>query len=59
MIVIWTEPTATDNSGMTPNVLQTHLPGFMFPVGTTHITYTFLDAPGNVATCLFTVTIGN
>ena len=43
---IWTEPTATDNSGMTPIVTQSHQPGDSFSVGTTTVTYTFTDIAG-------------
>ena len=59
MVVTWTEPTASDDSGMTPTVTQSHQPGDSFPVGTTRVTYTFTDMAGNQAMCSFTVTIGN
>ena len=58
-IVTWTEPTATDNSGMTPTVTQSHQPGDSFPIRTTQVAYTFTDMAGNIAVCTFTVTIGN
>ena len=54
-VVTWTEPTATDNSGMTATITQTHQPGDSFPVGTTQVTYTFTDQAGNRATCQFEV----
>ena len=54
----WTEPTVTDDSGMTPTVTQTHQPGDSFNVGTTAVTYTFNDIAGNQAQCSFTVTVG-
>ncbi|XP_072014221.1 hyalin-like [Amphiura filiformis] len=57
MTIIWTEPTATDNSGMTPTVTQSHQPGDSFPIGTSQVTYTFTDAFGNEATCSFSVTV--
>ena len=57
MIVTWTEPTATDNSGMTPTVTQTHRPGNSFNIGTTEVTYTFSDLAGNQAQCSFIVTV--
>ena len=53
--VDWTEPTATDDSGMTPIVTQSHQSGDSFPAGTTQITYTFTDLAGNEALCTFTV----
>ena len=59
MTVTWTERIATDNSGMTPAVTQTHQPGDSFNVGTATVTYTFTDMSGNQAQCSFTVTIGN
>ena len=55
----WTEPTATDNSNMTPAVTQSHQPGDTFPIGVTQVSYVFRDMAGNQATCSFTVTIGN
>ena len=58
MNVPWTEPTSTDNSGMTPTVTQSHQPGDSFNVGTTQVTYTFTDMAGNQAFCSFSVTIG-
>ena len=55
MLATWTEPTATDNSGMTPTVTQSHQPGDSFNVGTTEVIYTFADMAGNEAICLFTI----
>ena len=57
MTVTWTEPTATDNSGMTPTVTQSHQPGDSFNVGSTTVIYTFTDMAGNQAQCSFTVTV--
>ena len=56
-IVTWTEPTATDNSGTATLSSRTHAPGTFFLVGTTDVTYTFVDSSGNSATCTFTVTV--
>ena len=56
-IVTWVEPTATDSSGVTPTISQTHQPGASFPVGTTQVSYTFTDPTRNSAMCIFTVTI--
>ena len=58
-VTTWTEPTATDNSGQIPIVFRSHDPGDLFPVGTTQITYRFTDQAGNMATCIFAITIGN
>ena len=57
--VTWIEPTATDNSGETPTVTQSHQPGDSFPLGTTQVSYRFTDMSGNEATCSFTITNGN
>ncbi|XP_072051832.1 uncharacterized protein [Amphiura filiformis] len=56
-VVTWNEPTASDNSGMTPSVMQTHMPGEMFPVGTTQVMYMFTDNAGNMVTCAFSITV--
>ena len=58
MTVTWTEPTATDNSGATPTVAQTHQPGDTFAVGLTPVVYTFSDTSGNEAICAFMVSVG-
>ena len=55
--VTWIPPTATDNSGGIPAVSSTHQPGDSFPVGSTPVTYTFIDAAGNQAQCMFTVNV--
>ncbi len=54
--VLWTEPTAIDNSGSMPQVAQTHRPGQHFPIGVTTVTYSFSDDFGNFVTCSFTIT---
>ena len=56
--VTWTEPTATDNSGVTPTVTRSHQPGQVFPSGMTEVQYTFVDVAGNSALCSFSVIIG-
>ncbi|XP_041454281.1 mucin-17-like isoform X37 [Lytechinus variegatus] len=55
--VTWTEPTATDNSGIVPTFTSTSSPGDVFGVGTTQVSYTFTDGSGNNAFCVFTVTV--
>ena len=56
--VSWTEPTAVDNSGVTPNVFATHNPGDTFNINSvTVVTYTFWDARANIDQCSFTVTV--
>jgi len=51
--VSWTAPVST--APMT----STHLPGAVFPVGLTTVTYTSTDADGMVSTCIFTVTVND
>lgn len=53
----WIEPTATDDSGMTPTRARSHSPGSSFPLGTTSVSYTFADGAGNRATCVFNVIV--
>ncbi|XP_071786035.1 uncharacterized protein [Asterias amurensis] len=57
VIVLWNQPTASDDSGQTPNVQTTHQPGSSFPVGTSTVIYTFTDAAGNEAICSFNVNV--
>ncbi len=55
-IVSWTPPTVTDNCvGVT--MTSSHAPGSVFPLGTTTVTYTAIDAGLNTVTCTFTVTV--
>ncbi|MGB0509718.1 MAG: HYR domain-containing protein, partial [Flavobacteriales bacterium] len=54
--VTWTEPTASDNCGVT-SFTSTHSPGATFAVGTTTVTYTAQDAAGNTTTSSFTVIV--
>ena len=55
--ISWPEPTATDNSGSTVGFTSTSSPGDTFNVGTTQVTYTFVDGSGNDAFCSFFVTV--
>ena len=57
-VVTWTEPTATDNSGLPVTSTQTHQSGDSFPIGMTTVMYTFSDEAGNQAICSFSVSIG-
>ncbi|XP_038067480.1 mucin-19-like isoform X4 [Patiria miniata] len=57
--VSWTEPTATDNNGVVRRSWRSHAPNTAFPVGTTQVTYQWID-PSNAnsqAQCMFTVTV--
>ena len=59
-LVNWTEPVATDNSGVAPTVTSNYQSPQRFSQGTHVITYTAVDQSGNKATCTFTVkVIGN
>jgi hypothetical protein len=54
--VSWTAATAKDNCpGVT--ISSNYQPGYLFPVGTTTVTYTAKDAYGHVVTTIFTVTV--
>lgn len=57
-VVNYPPPTANDNC---PGVTAECSPasGSFFPVGTTTVTCTATDAPGNTATCSFTVTVND
>jgi len=55
--VNWTEPAATDNSGILPAVTSNHQPLQRLSQGTHVITYTAVDQSGNKATCNFTIDV--
>ncbi|MFN0203203.1 MAG: HYR domain-containing protein [Bacteroidia bacterium] len=54
--VTWIPPTVNDNC---PNVVMMSniLPGTIFGLGTTTVTYTAVDAAGNLVSCSFDITI--
>ena len=56
-MVSWIEPTATDNSGSVNRASRSHSPGQLFAIGTTEVTYTFVDPSGNEASCTFSVIV--
>ncbi|MBK9013380.1 MAG: HYR domain-containing protein [Saprospiraceae bacterium] len=56
-VAIWNSPGAGDNCGVT-NFTASHVPGAVFPVGTTTVTYTATDAANNASTCNFLITVG-
>ena len=45
-----------DNLGI-QTLTSTHNPGDSFPIGTTTVNYTSIDAAGNSATCTFNVVV--
>ena len=53
----WIVPIATDNCTNPPIVTATNLPGSLFPLGLTTVTYSATDAKNNKGTCVFTVTV--
>ncbi|XP_022107734.1 hyalin-like [Acanthaster planci] len=53
----WQPPVGQDNSGVAPQVFNSHSPGDTFGVGNTQVFYRFVDGSGNEATCLFLVTV--
>jgi large repetitive protein len=53
--VTWTAPTVTDCKSFT--LTSSHNPGAMFPVGSTEVTYTAVDANNNTSTCKFKVIV--
>ncbi|XP_072046364.1 uncharacterized protein [Amphiura filiformis] len=55
-IVTWTEPTASDNSGVY-TITSNYNSGYRFQIGTTRVVYTVLDASGNTASYAFNVTV--
>ncbi|RKS42742.1 gliding motility-associated-like protein, partial [Gillisia mitskevichiae] len=60
-VVSFEMPSASDNSGLDVTVSQTAGPasGEIFPVGTTTVTFTAIDAAGNAASCSFDVTVND
>ena len=55
-IVTWSEPTASDNSGLI-TLTSDYNPGLEFSIGNTYVTYTATDPSGNSATLSFTITV--
>ena len=54
-LVNWTEPAATDNSGIAPVVTSNYQSPRRLSQGTHVITYTAVDQSGNTATCFFKI----
>ena len=59
VVVTWTEPVATDDSGVTPVLVSTHTSGAEFEVGepSATVTYTATDAAGNEVMQSFTISV--
>ena len=56
-LVNWSEPVATDNSGVAPTVTSNYQSPQRFSQGTHVITNTAVDQSGNNATCKFQVQV--
>jgi gliding motility-associated-like protein len=55
-VVSWTEPTASDNCGIS-SFTSSHKPGDTFPLGITTVTYTANDNNGQTASCSFQIEV--
>eukprot|EP00057_Strongylocentrotus_purpuratus_P033534 XP_791737.3 PREDICTED: hyalin [Strongylocentrotus purpuratus] len=55
--VSFPDATATDNSGTASFVSVDPLSGSSFALGTTDVTFSFIDPSDNIGTCTFTITI--
>ncbi|PFX23095.1 Low-density lipoprotein receptor-related protein 6, partial [Stylophora pistillata] len=56
-VVNWTEPLATDNTGVVPTLTSNYQPPQRFIQGSHLIMYSAVDQAGNKATCSFTVKV--
>ena len=56
-IVLWTPPTATDNSGINPTPVASPRGPGVYAAGFYLITYTATDGANNVATCSFNLLV--
>ena len=55
--VVWADPEATDNSGITPTVTCSLKSGSDFQIGQTEVVCTARDPSGNQATCIFIIEV--
>ena len=53
--ISWTPPSFSDNCSSILNISSNYTPGSLFPVGSTQVVYTAVDAAGNSSTCSFYV----
>jgi hypothetical protein len=56
-LVTWKVPDVIDNSGSETALVSDVMPGSLFPVGVTKVTYTASDAAGIQMTCSFHVIV--
>lgn len=55
--VVWRQPIVEDNYGRVMLVSTSHSPGEYFSIGSTLVTYTFVDDSYNEIKCRFNVTV--
>ena len=55
----WTEPEALDISNNVSLIFQSHSSGDNFSLGTTDVSYTFVDESGNTEFCNFTIILSS
>ena len=58
-VATWTIPVPEDNCAGAVITSASHTPGETFPIGSTTVTYTAMDASGNTTTCSFEVLIAD
>lgn len=56
-VVDWDRPIVADASGQPISIVVSKAPGTFFDVGTTEVTYDFVDSSGNSISCTFDVTV--
>jgi gliding motility-associated-like protein len=57
-LVNWTAPTVTDNCTIA-SFTSNYVPGDIFPLGTSTVTYTAIDISGNISICSFNVSVND
>ncbi|XP_071853932.1 hyalin-like isoform X2 [Apostichopus japonicus] len=58
-VIKWNDPIVEDDSGKFSVSEQSHSSGTEFPIGTTDVSYKFMDESRNVAECKFQVSVQN
>ncbi|XP_072045211.1 hyalin-like isoform X2 [Amphiura filiformis] len=57
VLIRWNEPSASDNSGYVTIRSASHRPGDLFPIGSTLVSYTYVDGSNNSISCNFTISV--
>jgi gliding motility-associated-like protein len=52
----WVAPSASDNCGV-EQIFSSHIPGSVFPFGSTPVSYVAIDTAGNIGSCTFNVIV--